>query len=190
MAAFEKGAGGGGAEMDMDDLFAQMFGGMNMGGMGGMPNGGRPRGPQRGEDEEQEYEVSLEELYKGKTARFQSEKKVVCGQCKGSGGREKTKPKKCDQCKGSGIIRKMQMIGQGLVTPVSTKCNICNGFGEYYRDKDRCKKCKGARTNKQKKKLELYIPPGWRQGESIRLIGGKLVSSYTLSRDDAGIRKC
>lgn len=181
MAAFEKGGMGGGAEMDMDDIFAQMFGGMNMGGMGGMPDGRKAKRPKRGKDEEQEYEVTLEELYKGKSTRFQSEKKVVCAQCKGSGGRERSKPKQCEQCKGSGVIRKMQMVGQGLVTPVTVDCSICNGAGEYYKDKDRCKKCKGTRTTKQKKILELYIPPGSREGEKIKLVGGECARITSLN---------
>ena len=171
MAAFEKGSGMG-PEVNMDDIFASMFGGMNMG--GGMPNG-KPRRPKRGQDEEQEYEITLEELYKGKTTRFASEKKVVCGTCKGSGGKEKAKAKECDQCKGSGIVRKMQMVGPGLVSQVTQNCNICNGAGKFYKEKDRCKKCKGARTVKQKKMLELYIPPGSREGEKIKLVGGKYI---------------
>ena len=171
MAAFDKGAGMGGADVDMDDIFAQMFGGMNMGGMGGGSR--KPRRPKRGDDEEQEYEVTLEELYKGKTTRFSSEKKIICGLCKGSGGKDKAKPKQCDTCKGSGMIRKVQMIGQGLVTPVTVACNICNGYGEYFKDRDRCKKCKGAKTVKAKKMLELYIPPGSRDGEKIKLVGGE-----------------
>ena len=172
MAAFEKGAGMGGAGVDMDDILSQMFGGMA--GMGGMPGmNGRPKRPARGEDEEQEFEVTLEELYKGKTTRFKSEKKVVCGHCKGKGGKDNAKPKNCETCKGVGLIRKMKMVGPGLVSPTTENCNVCAGAGEFYKDKDRCKKCKGARTVKEKKLLELYIPPGSREGERIKLVGGE-----------------
>lgn len=115
MAAFEKGGAGGGAGPDLDDILAQMFGGMGgmpgggMGGgfegMGGMPGmggmGGRG-GPRKSRNEQQEYEVSLEELYKGKTTRFASTKNVICSLCTGSGGKEKAKSKQCGTCGGKG----------------------------------------------------------------------------------------
>jgi len=169
MAAFEKG-GGGGQGPDMEDILSQMFGGMGMGGMPG-GRGGPPRRPRRGEDEEQAYEVTLEELYKGKTTRFSSTKSVVCGTCTGTGGKKDAKPKSCDTCKGKGVFTKLMQVGPGLVSPTTVACSTCNGNGQFYKEKDRCKKCKGARTVQQKKMLELYIPPGTREGERIVLKG-------------------
>lgn len=171
MAAFEKGAGGmPGQGVDMDDILAQMFGfGMGGGGPGGP--GGMPKRPRRGQDEEQEYAVTLEELYKGKTTRFASTKNVICSQCSGSGGKERAKPKPCDTCKGAGVYQKLQSVGPGLVSPISVTCGTCNGAGKWFKEKDRCKKCKGKRTVQSKKMLELYIPPGSREGEEIRLRG-------------------
>ncbi|KAL1304401.1 hypothetical protein AAFC00_003401 [Neodothiora populina] len=180
MAAFEKGgASGGGAGPDLDDILAQMFGG-GMGGMGGMPGGGfegmgggfgGPRGPRKSRNEQQEYEVTLEELYKGKTTRFASTKNVICSLCSGSGGKEKAKAKQCGTCGGKGSKTVLRPVGPGLVTQETVNCSTCNGRGSYYADKDKCKKCKGGRTVSQKKILELYIPPGARQGEKIVLAG-------------------
>ena len=107
MAAFKKGRRPGGpgmgAGVDMDDLLAQMFGGGT--GMGGMPgmNGARgPRKQKKGADEEKDCEVSLEELYKGKTKRFAVTKNVLCRHCKGRGAKEGAKAKECGSCKGKG----------------------------------------------------------------------------------------
>src|ERR1700761_2467668 len=50
-------------------------------------------------------------------------------------------------------------------------CAACNGRGAVLKEKDRCKKCKGNRVVQTKKMLELYIPPGSRQGEKIVLQG-------------------
>ncbi len=92
-----------GGEVDLDDILQQMFG---MG--GGMPpgfGGGRgagPRKPRKGKDEEQRYEVTLEELYKGKTTKFASTKNVICSLCKGTGGKDKAKAKQCATCGGQG----------------------------------------------------------------------------------------
>lgn len=175
MAAFEKGSGGMGEETDINDIFSAMFGNMGMGGMGGMPGmgagGGMRRGPRKGANEEQEYEVTLEELYKGKSTKFSCTKNTVCATCNGSGGKDKAKPKKCDSCRGLGMTQKLQSVGPGLVAPTTVPCGVCGGKGQFYREKDRCKKCKGVRTTKQKKMLELYIPPGSRQGEKIVLAG-------------------
>lgn len=87
---------------DLDDILAQMFG---MGGMGGgMPGmgGGMPR-PRQSPDEEQKYEITLEDLYKGKTTKFASTKNVICSLCKGKGGKEKATAKKCSTCDGQGM---------------------------------------------------------------------------------------
>lgn len=108
MAAFDKsrGPGMGPDGPDLDDILAQMFGmGGGMGGMpGGMP-GGHPgaRKPRKSPDEEQKYEVSLEDLYKGRTVKFASTKNVICSLCKGRGGKEKATPTKCSTCDGHGM---------------------------------------------------------------------------------------
>lgn len=108
MSAFDgsRGPGGMGGEPDLEDMLAQMFGmGGGMGGMGGMPGmggaGGR-RKPRKSPNEEQKYEVSLEDLYKGRSVRFSSTKNVICSHCKGSGGKEKAKAKDCTTCQGQG----------------------------------------------------------------------------------------
>ena len=166
MAAFDP-TRGGGPEVDLNDIISQMFG-MNM---GGMPGGGGPRRPRRSPDEEQPYKVTLEELYKGKTVKFAAEKQVICGQCKGTGAKDKVKPNQCDRCRGVGRQEAFRQVGPGLVRKEVIPCDHCQGSGMYYKEKDRCKKCKGKRTVKETKALELYIPRGSMQGERIVLEG-------------------
>jgi DnaJ family protein A protein 2 len=172
MAAFDGSRGGAGMNggVDLDDILQQMFG---MG--GGMPPGfGEGPGPKRqrkGRDEEQKYDVTLEELYKGKTVKFASTKNVICSHCKGSGGKEKAKPASCERCKGQGITIGLRSVGPGLVTQERMVCDACTGIGKVFKEKDRCKKCKGKRTTSEKKVLELYIPRGAREGERITLEG-------------------
>ncbi|KAJ5295606.1 hypothetical protein N7508_010427 [Penicillium antarcticum] len=162
---------------DLDDILAQMFGG-GMGGMGGMPGmggmggmpGGHPNRPRKSRNEEQDYEVSLEDLYKGKTVRFTSTKNVICGHCKGKGGKEKATAKKCSTCDGHGAREILQQMG-GFLTQQTVTCTTCKGQGHYFSPKDKCKKCKGERVNEEKKMLELYIPRGTKQGDKIILEG-------------------
>lgn len=174
MAAFDpsRGPGGMGGGVDLDDILQQMFG---MGG-GGMPpgfggEGGIPRRPRRGRDEEQRYEVTLEELYKGKTVKFASTKNVICTHCKGTGGKEKAKPTTCEKCKGNGVTVGLRSVGPGLVTQERVICDKCTGTGKTFKEKEKCKKCKGVRTTSEKKVLEIYIPKGAREGERIVLEG-------------------
>ncbi len=156
MAAFDPSRGGG-PEVDLNDVLAQMFG-MNMGASG-------PKRPRRGEDEEQEYKVTLEELYKGKTAKFAANKRVVCSQCKGSGAREKVKPQQCDRCKGAGIQEAYRQFAPGFVRKEIVPCDHCQGSGMYYKEKDRCKKCKGKRTVEETKApRDLHTPAGLSRG--------------------------
>lgn len=172
MAAFDKSNGGpGGPEVDLDDILSQMFG-FGMGGPGGAPGGaGRPKRPRKGPDEEQEYKITLEELYKGKTVKFAANKQIVCGHCKGSGGKEKAKPASCERCKGQGMVSTVRQVGPGMVMPETVICDHCAGAGTVYKEKDRCKRCKGKRTTQEKKVLEIYIPRGSMQGERIVLEG-------------------
>ncbi|KAL1887712.1 DnaJ-like protein xdj1 [Sporothrix stenoceras] len=166
MAAFDPSRGGpGDGGVDLNDMLAQMFG-MNVGG-----GAGGQRRPRRGRDEEQQYKVTLEELYKGKTVKFAANKRVICSLCKGSGAKEKVKPQQCDRCKGAGVREAYRQVGPGLVRQELLPCDNCEGTGMFYKEKDRCKKCKGKRTVEETKALEIYIPRGSMQGERIVLEG-------------------
>ncbi|KAF2867722.1 hypothetical protein BDV95DRAFT_581616 [Massariosphaeria phaeospora] len=181
MSAFDPSRGGGmGGEGDIDDLFAQMFGGMGgfagggMGGMPGMPGGPGGPGrnvPRKGRSVEQEYEVTLEELYKGKTTKFSNTKNIVCQTCKGSGGKQGAKSHACGVCGGRGAKAVLRQVGPGLVTQETVPCGNCSGSGQLFKEKERCKKCKGKKVVESKNVLELYIPRGALEGDRIVLAG-------------------
>lgn len=165
---------------DLDDILSQMFGGMGMG--GGMPGyGAGPRGnrPRKSPNEEQKYEVSLEDLYKGRTVKFASTKNVICSLCKGKGGKEKATAKKCSACDGHGkstsgfldlpvSVTKCALSGfreiltraGPFLTQSTVPCVVCKGQGSFFNPKDKCKKCKGEKVTEEKKMLEIYIPRG------------------------------
>lgn len=65
----------------------------------------------------------------------------------------------------------LRQVGPGLVTQETVPCGNCHGSGQVIPDKQRCKKCKGNKVVESKNVLELYIPRGARQGESIVLAG-------------------
>lgn len=79
------GGPGGPAGMDPADIFAELFGGgpgMRFGFDFGGPPGARPR-PAKGEDSVITYNVTLEDLYNGKSVKMNMEKEIVCSICKG-----------------------------------------------------------------------------------------------------------
>ncbi|KAK2871665.1 hypothetical protein FQN49_002954 [Arthroderma sp. PD_2] len=177
MSAFDGSGrpGGPGGGPDLDDILASMFG-MNMGGGGGGMPGFDPRGSgpgrrRKGPNEEQQYTVSLEDLYKGRTVKFASTKNIICSLCKGKGGKEKAVPKKCSSCGGQGQKETLVQIGPGLVTQSMMRCTTCDGAGSFFQPKDKCKKCKGKKVTEEKKILEIYIPRGAKEGERIVLEG-------------------
>lgn len=186
MSAFDgSGNPGMGGGPDLDDILAQMFGGM--GGMGDMPGygpGGRSNKPRKSPNEETKYEVTLEDLYKGKTVKFASTKNVICGMCKGRGGKEKAEAKQCSSCEGRGEILTLNTaqsfannVSQGqktvlnrlgpMLTQSTAPCTVCDGQGSFFAPKDKCKKCKGKKVTEEKKMLEIYIPRGAKYVELI-----------------------
>ncbi|KAM0700945.1 hypothetical protein Q7P35_012667 [Cladosporium inversicolor] len=165
MAAFEKGGGmGGGAGPDLDDILAQMFGGMGGGmgggfeGMHGSFGGGGPGGPrQKSARRAGPRCSSMRFRWRNSTrARRRSSlaRRMFCARIATAAEQTRMRP-----------------VGPGLVTQETINCSTCAGRGKFYADKDKCKRCKGERTIKQKKILELYIPPGSREGEKIVLAG-------------------
>jgi DnaJ family protein A protein 2 len=93
---------------DLDDIFAQMFGGG--GGFGGAsgsfdPFGPGPsRRPTRGKDTDVKYPISLEEAFKGKKVIMNLSRDRACGSCSGTGGRKGAKKEKCARCAGKGTM--------------------------------------------------------------------------------------
>jgi DnaJ homolog subfamily A member 2 len=50
-------------------------------------------------------------------------------------------------------------------------CSACDGEGQVLKEKDRCKKCKGKHTVKEKKRQEVVVEPGMADGQRIVLKG-------------------
>ncbi|KDQ57245.1 hypothetical protein JAAARDRAFT_35864 [Jaapia argillacea MUCL 33604] len=172
--------GRGPADMDAADLFAQFFGGGGpMGGMGGMGGmnfefdfgaGGKP-GRRKSQDSVINYDVTLEDLYNGKSVKMNMEREVVCETCKGSGAKGNAKPKKCAKCEGKGWTFIHSQVGPSQLATSRAQCSDCEGEGEKLREKDRCKKCKGETTVKEKTRQEIQVERGMMDKQRIVLAG-------------------
>lgn len=150
-----------------DDLFSHFFGGM--GGMGGMFGGGRPSGPRRSRDIVHVVKVTLEDLYKGRTAKMALKRTIVCPDCKGIGGKE-GKVKKCTACHGQGVKLEARQMGN-VIQQYQTVCRACEGTGEICAPEDRCKKCNGKKKIEESKVLEVHIEKGMANGQRITFQG-------------------
>ncbi|KAF5326879.1 hypothetical protein D9619_004373 [Psilocybe cf. subviscida] len=163
-----------GGGVDPADIFAQFF----AGGGGGNPMfgfdfgpgmGGRRRG--KGEDSIHPYEVTLEDLYNGKSVKLNMEKEIVCGVCKGSGARGNAKPKPCSTCSGQGWTPTQTRMPSGHIGVSRATCTDCHGHGERLKEKERCKKCKGEKTVKEKTRQEIFVEKGMADRQRIVLAG-------------------
>eukprot|EP01111_Echinosteliopsis_oligospora_P014568 TRINITY_DN550_c0_g1_i1.p1 TRINITY_DN550_c0_g1~~TRINITY_DN550_c0_g1_i1.p1 ORF type:complete len:414 (+),score=125.97 TRINITY_DN550_c0_g1_i1:49-1290(+) len=149
------------------DIFEQFFGGGMFGGFGG----GRSRGPVKGEDITHPIAVTLEDLYNGKTSRLAVTRNILCGKCSGSGAKKEGATNKCATCDGRGVRLIIKQIGPGMIQQMQTHCQDCQGKGETIKDEDKCDTCKGKKTVKDKKILEVHIEKGMREGQKIVFAG-------------------
>ncbi|XP_045764583.1 dnaJ homolog subfamily A member 2-like [Maniola jurtina] len=154
--------GGQGGGFPSDDFLGHFFG--DIFGMGG--GGGRGRGRARGEDTIHPLKVTLEDMYVGKTAKLQLSKNVICGPCKGLGGKTGA-VSFCRDCHGQGIKVSYQQIGPNMTRQFQTRCTTCQGQGETIDEKDKCPKCKGKKVLNETKILEVHVEKGMRENQKI-----------------------
>lgn len=166
-AAFEQGGGGGGyyssADFDMGDIFGSVFGDFFGGGASR-----RPQGPTRGADVRTSIVITFEEAFYGVTKEIQINALENCETCKGTGAKPGTYAETCKHCHGTGQERVIQQTMFGSMTNIRT-CSICGGTGKVIKEK--CTDCNGAGKVRKLKKLQVEVPRGIDNGQSIRLSG-------------------
>jgi len=161
-AAFEQGnAGGGRGAQDFSSTFADVFEDLFGDFMGGRRN---PNAASRGADLRYNLEISLEDAYKGSTAKIRVPTSAACETCKGSGAAGDAKPKSCTTCHGHGKVRAQQ----GFFT-IERTCPVCGGVGKVIENP--CRTCSGAGRVHKEKTLAVNVPAGVEDGTRIRLTG-------------------
>ncbi|EFP11208.1 CRE-DNJ-19 protein [Caenorhabditis remanei] len=153
---------GGDDDDDDDDMGGHPFGGL-FGGLGGHRGGPRRR---KFQDTVHPLNVTLEELYLGKTSKLKLSKKALCKTCEGSGGKKGEKYK-CDGCRGRGVKTIVQQIGPGMLQQMQVACDACRGTGGKVPAGDKCKGCNGDKYENVSKILEVHVLPGMRHGDKI-----------------------
>ncbi|MCD8117408.1 MAG: molecular chaperone DnaJ [Oscillospiraceae bacterium] len=165
------GAGGGGFTGDFGDLgdiFGDIFSAFG-GGFGGSRSTGSSRnGPRRGESLRVRLTLSFEEAVFGCKKDINITKIDQCPDCKGSGCQPGTTPEVCPDCKGSGVVRTQQRTAFGVFQSTNP-CSKCGGTGKIIHSP--CSRCRGNGMIRVQKTLNVTIPAGIDDGESVSLQG-------------------
>lgn len=131
-------------------------------------NFGRPREPadqpQPGADLRQRVVLTLEEVARGLSTSLMVERRAACRRCGGNGTEPGSQPQICPRCRGEGQV----IQSKGLLKVFNT-CPDCQGSGTL--PSTPCSVCQGTGVIKEKKQIQVRIPPGVDSGTRLRLRG-------------------
>ena len=165
-AAFEGGAGGGYGGFDFNSAdFSDIFGDI----FGDMFGGGRRRasnGPMKGANIRTSVRITFEEAVFGVDKELELNLKDPCPTCHGTGAKPGTGKTTCPKCGGKGQVVFTQQSFFGTVRNVQT-CPDCGGTGQIIKDK--CQDCHGTGYISSRKKIQVSIPAGIDNGQSVRI---------------------
>ena len=94
--------------------------------------------------------------------------KEECTTCHGTGAKAGTTPVTCTKCGGKGQIVFTQQSLFGMVRNVQP-CPECKGKGKIIKEK--CPDCYGTGYKSSRKKIQVSVPAGIDNGQSIRIRG-------------------
>ncbi len=146
---FGFGPGGFHMNVDIGDLFGNMFG------------GGRQGGPRRkvkkpiGPNKTHELPLNLHDFYHGKKISINLNRQVFCDICHGDGCMNW---KTCDGCKGSGYTESMIQMGPGMMAINRGPCSTCHSEGRLRGTS--CTGCESKGLVNQQKTVEVEVKPG------------------------------
>jgi DnaJ homolog subfamily A member 2 len=138
--------------------------------MPGMRRQRAQQGPKKSKNMGVKLEVSLEDLYTGKTMPFEFNRYVKCSDCKATGANDPSDISDCESCKGKGQQVRMTQMGP-MITQQIMPCNDCQGKGKRVKKGKECNKCNGKKMAEEVFKTEVVIRAGMNNGDQICLKG-------------------
>ncbi len=166
---FGGGFGGFGDDIDLGDIFSSFFGGgFGGGGFGGGGRRSNPNAPRRGEDLQSTVTISFEEAAKGCKRKIDVNRVEVCSDCSGSGAQSGTTPTTCPECHGTGQVSVQQRTPFGVMS-TQRACSRCGGKGKIIETP--CQKCRGRGRVSKHCTLEVDIPAGIDDRQTLRVRG-------------------
>lgn len=145
---------------DAEDIFSSFFG-------GGRSRRKSPADIKRGKDLETVIEITFEESLFGGKKDVYANREVSCASCSASGS-VTNKQKTCEKCKGKGQTETIRRTMLGNIRQVQV-CSECGGLGEV--PEKNCRTCRGEGRVQKSEKIEVEIPAGINQGQTIRVTG-------------------
>ena len=166
-AAFEGGGAGGFGGFDFNsadfgDIFGDIFGDF----FGGGRRRGANNGPMKGANIRTSVRITFEEAVFGVSKEIELTLKDECATCHGTGAMPGTSPETCTKCGGKGQVVFTQQSFFGTVRNVQS-CPECNGTGKVIKEK--CADCHGTGYIANRKKIQVSIPAGIDNGQSVRI---------------------
>ncbi|MCR4739114.1 MAG: molecular chaperone DnaJ [Lachnospiraceae bacterium] len=168
-AAFENGGPGGFGgfdfnSMDFSDLFGDIFG--DIFGGSSRSRGRSYNGPMKGSNVRTSVRITFEEAVFGCEKELDLNLKETCKTCNGTGAKPGSAIDTCQKCGGKGqVVRQTQTLF-GMMQNVQP-CPDCRGEGKIIRDK--CTSCHGTGYISERKKIQVSIPAGIDNGQSVRI---------------------
>lgn len=141
---------------DLGDIFSSFFGGART----------SSTRTKRGNDLEIELAIDFLEAVFGTSKKIELSKKIICPICNGSRAEPGSKTSVCSTCGGSGRVIKIQQTILGNFQTESI-CYDCRGQGKKIEKK--CHKCHGEGVLYGSEKIEIKIPAGIDDGQTIKL---------------------
>ena len=151
-------------DIDLGDIFGSFFGG----GFGGGRRQANPNAPRRGADIRVSVALSFMEAAHGCTKTVTVNHQDTCPECGGSGAAKGTSPETCPDCGGRGTVTTQTRTPFGVMQS-QRPCSRCGGRGKII--KTPCRKCSGTGRVSSSKKLEVKIPAGIDDDQSLAMRG-------------------
>lgn len=157
------------------DILNSMFGG----GFGGSTRSANPNAPMRGDDLRYNLTIAFDEAAFGVNKEISYRREEKCSVCGGSGAKPGSNTSTCTKCRGTGQIHVQQntMFGSMMSTRA---CDACGGTGKVIEQP--CESCKGSGRTSKVLKVNVTIPAGIDDGQTIR-VGGKGGAGYNGGPD-------
>ncbi len=168
-SAFEGGGAGGGfggfdfGGADFSDIFGDIFGDFFG---GGRRSSSYNNGPMKGANLRTSVRISFEEAVFGVEKELDLNLKDTCKTCGGNGAKPGTSPETCTRCGGRGQVVTQHSTPFGTIRNAQA-CPDCGGTGKMIKEK--CPDCHGSGFISARKKIQVSIPAGIDNGQSVRI---------------------
>jgi molecular chaperone DnaJ len=165
----------------------------NMGGFGdifesffsGTQRGRQGKTSGRGRTMEIEITINFMDAVRGLERELSFRTQVLCDDCGGKGAMSGSAMKDCGECGGTGAVERTARSLFGMVRQ-NVVCEKCQGSGKV--PEKPCKTCHGEGRTEREKRVNVRIPAGIDDGQSLRLKGEGEMGRQGMESGDLLVR--